>query len=137
MDDIVDSLVRSSAVDIIVVDSVAALTPKAEIEGDMGDSHVGLQARLMSQALRKLSGVISDSNCVVIFINQLRETVGVMYGNPNDPTYSGLFNVRKRLRSIYGSQCVFSIQSTPKGSTVSISIPLTPPEHGASPAEKE
>ena len=80
--DIVDALVRSSAVDIVVVDSVAALTPKAEIEGDMGDSHVGLQARLMSQALRKLTGWINKSKTCVIFINQLREKVGVMFGNP-------------------------------------------------------
>jgi len=80
--DIVDSLVRSSAVDIIVVDSVAALTPKAEIEGDMGDSHVGLQARLMSQALRKLTGIVNKSKTCVVFINQLREKVGVMFGNP-------------------------------------------------------
>ncbi len=80
--DIVDSLVRSSAVDIIVIDSVAALTPKAEIEGDMGDSHVGLQARLMSQALRKLTGIVNKSKTCVVFINQLREKVGVMFGNP-------------------------------------------------------
>ena len=79
-------MVRSGAVDIIIVDSVAALVPKAEIEGDMGDSHVGLQARLMSQALRKLTGVISKSNCTVIFINQLREKVGVMFGNPETTT---------------------------------------------------
>ena len=80
--DIVDHLVRSSAVDIIVVDSVAALTPKAEIEGDMGDSHVGLQARLMSQALRKLTAIVNKSKTCVVFINQLREKVGVMFGNP-------------------------------------------------------
>ena len=80
--DIVDYLVRSSAVDIIVVDSVAALTPKAEIEGDMGDSHVGLQARLMSQALRKLTAIVNKSKTCVVFINQLREKVGVMFGNP-------------------------------------------------------
>jgi recombination protein RecA len=80
--EIVDVLVRSGAVDAIVVDSVAALVPRAEIEGDMGDSHVGVQARLMSQALRKLTAAISKSNCVVIFINQLREKIGVMYGNP-------------------------------------------------------
>ena len=80
--DITDSLVRSGAVDLIVVDSVAALTPKAEIEGDMGDSHVGLQARLMSQALRKLTGIANKSKTCVIFINQLREKVGVMFGNP-------------------------------------------------------
>ncbi len=80
--DIVDSLVRSSAIDLIVVDSVAALTPKAEIEGDMGDAHVGLQARLMSQALRKLTAIVNKSKTCIIFINQLREKVGVMFGNP-------------------------------------------------------
>jgi recombination protein RecA len=80
--EIVDSLVRSNAVDVVVVDSVAALVPRAEIEGEMGDSHVGLQARLMSQALRKLTGAISNSNCAVIFTNQLREKIGVMFGNP-------------------------------------------------------
>ena len=84
--DICDALVRSSAVDIVVIDSVAALTPKAEIEGDMGDSHVGLQARLMSQALRKLTGIVNKSNTCVIFINQLREKVGVMFGNPETTT---------------------------------------------------
>lgn len=84
--EIVEALVRSSAIDVIVVDSVAALVPKAEIEGEMGDSHMGLQARLMSQALRKLAGVISKSNCVVIFINQLREKVGIMFGNPETTT---------------------------------------------------
>lgn len=80
--EITESLVRSGAIDVIVVDSVAALVPRAEIEGEMGDSHVGLQARLMSQALRKLAGAISKSNCVAIFINQLREKVGIMFGNP-------------------------------------------------------
>lgn len=80
--EIAEALIRSGAIDIIVVDSVAALVPKAEIEGDMGDSHVGLQARLMSQALRKLTGSIKKSNCVAIFINQLREKVGIMFGNP-------------------------------------------------------
>lgn len=80
--EIAEALIRSGAIDVIVIDSVAALVPKAEIEGDMGDSHVGLQARLMSQALRKLAGAISKSNCVAIFINQLREKVGVIYGNP-------------------------------------------------------
>lgn len=84
--EITEALVRSGAVDIVVVDSVAALVPKAEIDGDMGDSHVGLQARLMSQALRKLTGVINKSNCVVVFINQLREKVGVMFGNPETTT---------------------------------------------------
>ena len=80
--EIAEALVRSGAIDVVVIDSVAALVPKAEIEGEMGDSHVGLQARLMSQALRKLSGIISKSNTVAIFINQLREKVGVMFGNP-------------------------------------------------------
>ena len=84
--EITETMVRSGAIDIVVVDSVAALVPKAEIEGDMGDSHVGLQARLMSQALRKLTAVISKSNCTVIFINQLREKVGVMFGNPETTT---------------------------------------------------
>ena len=84
--EITETMVRSGAMDIVVVDSVAALVPKQEIEGDMGDSHVGLQARLMSQALRKLTPVISKSNCVVIFINQLREKVGVMFGNPETTT---------------------------------------------------
>lgn len=84
--EITETMVRSGAVDILIVDSVAALVPKAEIDGDMGDSHVGLQARLMSQALRKLTAVISKSNCIVIFINQLREKVGVLFGNPETTT---------------------------------------------------
>jgi recombination protein RecA len=84
--EIVEILVRSGAVDIIVIDSVAALVPKAEIEGEMGDSHMGLQARLMSQALRKLAGAINRSNCAVVFINQLREKIGVMFGNPETTT---------------------------------------------------
>ena len=84
--EIAETMVRSGAIDIIVIDSVAALVPRQEIEGDMGDTHVGLQARLMSQALRKLTPVISKSNCVVIFINQLREKVGVMFGNPETTT---------------------------------------------------
>ena len=84
--EITETMVRSGAVDIVIVDSVAALVPKAEIEGDMGDSHVGLQARLMSQALRKLTSVVSKTNCIVIFINQLREKIGVMYGNPETTT---------------------------------------------------
>ena len=84
--EIAETMVRSGAMDIIVIDSVAALVPRQEIEGDMGDSHVGLQARLMSQALRKLTPVISRSNCVVVFINQLREKVGVMFGNPETTT---------------------------------------------------
>ena len=84
--EIAEQLVRSGAIDILVVDSVAALVPRAEIEGEMGDSHVGLHARLMSQALRKLAGAVSKSNCIIIFINQLREKVGVMYGNPEVTT---------------------------------------------------
>lgn len=84
--EITEMMVRSGAVDVIIVDSVAALVPKAEIDGEMGDSHVGLHARLMSQALRKLTGIISKSNCVVIFINQLREKVGVLFGNPETTT---------------------------------------------------
>lgn len=84
--EITETMVRSGALDIVVVDSVAALVPKAEIDGDMGDSHVGLQARLMSQALRKLTAIISKSNCTVVFINQLREKVGVMFGNPETTT---------------------------------------------------
>ena len=84
--EITETMVRSGAMDIIVVDSVAALVPKAEIDGDMGDSHVGLHARLMSQAMRKLTGIVSKTNCVVIFINQLREKVGIMFGNPETTT---------------------------------------------------
>ena len=84
--EITDMLVRSGAVDMVVVDSVAALTPKAEIEGDMGDTHVGLQARLMSQALRKLTGNINRSNCMVVFINQIRMKIGVMFGSPETTT---------------------------------------------------
>ncbi|MBO7682667.1 MAG: recombinase RecA, partial [Clostridia bacterium] len=84
--EIAEQLVRSGAIDILVVDSVVALVPRAEIEGEMGDSHVGLHARLMSQALRKLAGAVSKSNCIIIFINQLREKVGVMYGNPEVTT---------------------------------------------------
>ena len=84
--EIAEALVRSGALDIIVVDSVAALVPKAEIDGDMGDSHIGLQARLMSQALRKLAGAINKSKTVIVFINQLREKVGIMFGNPETTT---------------------------------------------------
>jgi len=84
--EITDTLVRSNAIDVLVIDSVAALVPRAEIEGEMGDSHVGLQARLMSQALRKITGSISRSNCIVIFINQIRMKIGVMYGNPETTT---------------------------------------------------
>ena len=84
--EIAEALVRSGAIDVLIVDSVAALVPRAEIEGEMGDSHIGLQARLMSQALRKLAGTINKTNCVAIFINQLREKVGVMFGNPETTT---------------------------------------------------
>ena len=84
--EITETMVRSGAIDIVIVDSVAALVPKAEIDGEMGDSHVGLQARLMSQALRKLTAIVSKSNCIVIFINQLREKVGIMFGNPETTT---------------------------------------------------
>ena len=84
--EVAEMLVRSGAVDVLVVDSVAALTPKAEIEGDMGDSHVGLQARLLSQAMRKLTGAIKQTNCLVIFINQIRMKIGVMFGSPETTT---------------------------------------------------
>src|SRR5271163_5193867 len=84
--EIVDMLIRSGALDVIVIDSVAALTPRAEIEGEMGDAHVGLQARLMSQALRKLTGTLSKSSTIAVFINQLREKIGVMYGSPETTT---------------------------------------------------
>ena len=84
--EITETLVRSGAVDIVIVDSVAALVPKAEIDGEMGDSHVGLQARLMSQALRKLTGIVSKTKCIVVFINQLREKIGIMFGNPETTT---------------------------------------------------
>ena len=84
--EVAEMLVRSGAVDVLVVDSVAALTPKAEIEGEMGDSHVGLQARLLSQAMRKLTGAIKQTNCLVIFINQIRMKIGVMFGSPETTT---------------------------------------------------
>src|SRR6058998_1418013 len=92
--EIADTLVRSGAVDVIVVDSVAALVPKAELEGEMGDSHVGLQARLMSQALRKLTGVVSRSKTCLIFINQLRMKIGVMFGSPGEQVFQGALSVR-------------------------------------------
>ena len=87
--EIADMLIRSGALDVLVIDSVAALTPRAEIEGEMGDTHVGLQARLMSQALRKLTGTLSKSSTIAIFINQLREKIGVMYGSPESPRAAG------------------------------------------------
>jgi len=109
--EIVDMLVRSGAVDVVVVDSVAALTPKAEIEGEMGDAHVGLQARLMSQALRKLTATVSRSNCTVIFINQIRMKIGVMFGNPETTTggnalkfYSSVRLDIRRIASIKASE---------------------------------
>ena len=103
--EITETMVRSGAVDIVIVDSVAALVPKAEIDGEMGDSHVGLQARLMSQALRKLTAVISKSNCIVIFINQLREKIGVMFGNPETTTGGNALKFYASVRlDIRGSQ---------------------------------
>ena len=103
--EITETMVRSGAVDIVIVDSVAALVPKAEIDGDMGDSHVGLQARLMSQALRKLTAVISRTNCIVIFINQLREKIGVMFGNPETTTGGNALKFYASVRiDIRGSQ---------------------------------
>ncbi len=92
--EITETMVRSGAVDVVIVDSVAALVPKAEIDGDMGDSHVGLQARLMSQGLRKLIGIISKTDCIVIFINQLREKIGVMFGNPETTTGAEILFIR-------------------------------------------
>ena len=128
--EITEMMVRSGAVDIVIVDSVAALVPKAEIDGDMGDSHVGLQARLMSQALRKLTAIISKSNCIVIFINQLREKVGVMFGNPETTTggralkfYSSVrLDVRrtealKQSGEIIGSLILCSAAEFPKRAT--------------------
>ena len=108
---IAENLVRSGAVDIIVVDSVAALTPQAEIEGDMGDSHMGLQARLMSQALRKLTAIIGKSKCLLVFINQIRMKIGVMFGNPETTTggnalkfYSSVRMEVRRIESIYDGE---------------------------------
>ena len=125
--EITETMVRSGAVDIVIVDSVAALVPKAEIDGDMGDSHVGLQARLISQALRKLTPVVSKNNCVVIFINQLREKVGVMFGNPETTTggralkfYS---SVRlERLRHL--SRMVRLLVTEPESRLLRIRLPL-------------
>ena len=105
--EIADALVRSGAIDIIVIDSVAALVPRAEIEGEMGDSHVGLQARLMSQALRKLTGIISKSKCATVFINQIREKVGVMFGNPETTTGGNALKFYASVRlDIRGSQAI-------------------------------
>ena len=102
--EITETMVRSGAIDIIIVDSVAALVPKAEIEGDMGDSHMGLQARLMSQALRKLTGVVAKSNCIVIFINQLREKLGVMFGNPETTTDGRRTEAIKQAGEVIGNR---------------------------------
>ena len=101
--EITDMLVRSSAVDVVVIDSVAALTPKAEIEGEMGDSHMGLQARLMSQALRKLTANIKRSNTLVIFINQIRMKIGVMFGNPETTTGGNALKFYASVRLRYSS----------------------------------
>lgn len=130
--EIAENLVRSGAVDIIVVDSVAALTPKAEIEGDMGDSHMGLQARLMSQALRKITGVVAKSNCCVIFINQLRMKIGVMFGSPETTTggnalkfYASLRMDIRRIETVTGGP-----NNEPIGNRVKVKIvknKLAPP----------
>ena len=127
--EITETMVRSGAVDIVIVDSVAALVPKAEIDGDMGDSHVGLQARLMSQALRKLTPVVSKNNCVVIFINQLREKVGVMFGNPETTTggralkfYSSVRLDVERLRHL--SRMVRLLVTEPESRLLRIRLPL-------------
>lgn len=128
--EIVESLVRSGAVDIIVVDSVAALTPRAEIEGDMGDSHMGLQARLMSQALRKLTAVVSKSNCCVVFINQLRMKIGVMFGNPETTTGGKALKFYSSMRIDIRKIETLTNGSEPVGSRVRVKIvknKLAPP----------
>lgn len=128
--EIVESLVRSGAVDLIVVDSVAALTPRAEIEGEMGDSHMGLQARLMSQALRKLTSVVSKSNCCVIFINQLRMKIGVMFGNPETTTGGKALKFYASMRIDIRKIETLSNGSEPIGNRVRVKIvknKLAPP----------
>lgn len=120
--DICEALVRSGAIDIIVIDSVAALVPKAEIEGDMGDSHVGLQARLMSQALRKLAGAISKTNATVIFINQLREKVGVMFGNPEVTTGGKALKFYASIRIDIRKGEVIKQNNEPVGNRVKVKI---------------
>src|SRR3546814_5870197 len=117
--EIVDTLVRSNAIDVLVIDSVAALVPREEIEGEMGDSHVGLQARLMSQSLRKLTGSISRSRCMVIFINQLRMKIGVMYGNPETTTGGNrteehTSELQSIMRNSYAVFCVKKKKKTKK-----------------------
>jgi recombination protein RecA len=120
--EIVEMLVRSNAVDVVVVDSVAALTPKAELEGDMGDHHVGLQARLMSQALRKLTGVISRSRCVVIFINQLRMKIGVMFGNPETTTGGNALKFYSSIRLDIRRQASIKVGEESIGSRVRVKV---------------
>ena len=120
--EICEALVRSGAIDIIVIDSVAALVPQQELEGDMGASHVGLHARLMSQALRKLSGAISNSNCIVIFINQLREKVGVMYGNPETTTGGRALKFYASVRIDVRKSDTLKNGSTPYGTKVKCKI---------------
>ena len=120
--EITETMVRSGAVDIIIVDSVAALVPKAEIDGEMGDSHVGLQARLMSQALRKLTACISRSNCIVIFINQLREKVGVMFGNPETTTGGRALKFYASVRMDVRRTETLKIANEPVGNRVRVKI---------------
>ena len=120
--EICEALVRSGAIDIVVIDSVAALVPQQEIEGDMGASHVGLQARLMSQALRKLSGTISKTNCIVIFINQLREKVGVMYGNPETTTGGRALKFYASIRLDIRKTEVLKAGSEPYGNRVKCKV---------------
>ena len=120
--EITETMVRSGAVDIIIVDSVAALVPKAEIDGEMGDSHVGLQARLMSQALRKLTACISRSNCIVIFINQIREKVGVMFGNPETTTGGRALKFYSSVRMDVRRTETLKIANEPVGNRVKVKI---------------
>lgn len=120
--EIVEMLVRSNSVDVVVIDSVAALTPKAELEGDMGDHHVGLQARLMSQALRKLTGVISRSRCVVIFINQLRMKIGVMFGNPETTTGGNALKFYSSIRLDIRRQASIKVGEEAMGSRVKVKV---------------
>ncbi len=120
--EIVEMLVRSNAVDVVVIDSVAALTPKAELEGDMGDHHVGLQARLMSQALRKLTGIISRSRCVVIFINQLRMKIGVMFGSPETTTGGNALKFYSSIRLDIRRQASIKVGEDSIGSRVRVKV---------------
>ena len=120
--DIADQLIRSSAIDIIVIDSVAALTPKAEIEGDMGDNKVGLQARLMSQALRKLTATISKTNTTCIFINQLREKIGIMFGNPETTTGGNALKFYASVRLDIRRVTTLKDGDTPIGNQVRVKV---------------